>query len=58
MKTFPIIDADGHVSESNESLKRHLKREYRDRPLMHSEAWDRTFGGTRLCSGQASNRLE
>ena len=46
MKTFPIIDADGHVSESNESLKRHLKREYRDRPLMHSEAWDRTFGGT------------
>jgi len=46
MKNFPIIDADGHVSESNESLKRHLKREYRNRPLMHSEAWDRTFGGT------------
>ncbi|HEY7165090.1 MAG TPA: amidohydrolase family protein [Candidatus Binatia bacterium] len=46
MKSFPIIDADGHVTESNESLKRHLKKEFRNRPLMHSEAWDRTFGGT------------
>ena len=46
MENFPIIDADGHVTESNESLKRHLKKEYRNRPLMHSEAWDRTFGGT------------
>ena len=46
MKNFPIIDADGHVTESNESLKKHLKKEYRNRPLMHSEAWDRTFGGT------------
>jgi uncharacterized protein len=46
MESFPIIDADGHVTESNESLKKHLKKEYRNRPLMHSEAWDRTFGGT------------
>src|ERR1051325_8910351 len=46
MKSFPIIDADGHVTETNESLKRHLKKEFRNRPLMHSEPWDRTFGGT------------
>src|SRR5262249_59179650 len=46
MKNFPIIDADGHVTESNESLRKHLKKEYRNRPLMHSEAWDRSFGGT------------
>jgi len=46
MEKFPIIDADGHVTESNESLKKHLKKEYRNRPLMHSESWDRTFGGT------------
>src|SRR5262245_15084447 len=46
MQNFPIIDADGHVTESNESLRKHLKKEYRNRPLMHSEAWDRSFGGT------------
>jgi predicted TIM-barrel fold metal-dependent hydrolase len=46
MKEFPIIDADGHVTETIESLRKHLKAEYRNRPLMHSEAWDRTFGGT------------
>ncbi len=46
MNSFPIIDADGHVTESNESLRKHLKKEYRNRPLMHSEAWDRSFGGT------------
>src|SRR5262249_9003639 len=46
MQNFPIIDADGHVTESNESLRKHLKKEYRNRPLMHSEAWDRSLGGT------------
>jgi predicted TIM-barrel fold metal-dependent hydrolase len=46
MEKFPIIDADGHVTESAESLKKHLKEQYRKRPLMTSEAWDRTFGGT------------
>ena len=46
MQNFPIIDADGHVTEFNESLRKHLKKEYRNRPLMHSEAWDRSFGGT------------
>ena len=46
MEQFSIIDADGHVTESNESLKKHLKKEYRNRPLMHAESWDRTFGGS------------
>ena len=46
MREFPIIDADGHVSESLASLKRHLKTEYRNRPLFTTEAWDRSFGGT------------
>lgn len=46
MKNFPIIDADGHVTESLESLKKHLKQEYRQRPLFSGEAWDRSFGDT------------
>src|SRR5437870_3459313 len=46
MKNFPIIDADGHVTETFGSLKKHLKVQYRNRPLMTSEAWDRSFGGT------------
>jgi uncharacterized protein len=46
MDNFPIIDADGHVTESVGSLRKHLKSEYRNRPLMTSEAWDRSFGGT------------
>jgi predicted TIM-barrel fold metal-dependent hydrolase len=46
MKDFPIIDADGHVTESLESLRKHLKKEYRNRPLFTTEAWDRSFGGT------------
>lgn len=46
MKNFPIIDADGHVTESLESLRRHLSKEHQSRPLFTSEAWDRSFGGT------------
>lgn len=46
MKNFPIIDADGHVTESLESLKKHLNDAHRNRPLFTSEAWDRSFGGT------------
>ncbi len=38
MKNFPIIDADGHVTETFGSLKKHLKEQYRNRPLMSSEA--------------------
>ena len=46
MEKFRVIDADGHVTESFGSLKKHLKEEYRNRPLASSEAWDRSFGGT------------
>ena len=46
MKNFPIIDADGHVTESLESLRKHLGKEHQARPLFTSEAWDRSFGGT------------
>jgi len=46
MKDMLVIDADGHVSESNASLKKYLKAEYRSRPLQASESWDRSFGGT------------
>ena len=46
MKEFPIIDADGHVTESLESLRKHLRQDYRKRPLFTTEAWDRSFGGT------------
>ena len=46
MNSFPIIDADGHVTETLGSLKKYLKEEYRNRPLMTSEAWDRSFSGT------------
>jgi uncharacterized protein len=46
MNAFPIIDADGHVTETLGSLKKYLKEEYRGRPLMTSEAWDRSFSGT------------
>lgn len=46
MKDMLIIDADGHVSESAESMKKYLKEENRSRPLGASEAWDRSFGGT------------
>src|SRR5439155_9739312 len=38
---------DGHVTGVQTcALPIYLKKEYRNRPLMHSEAWDRTFGGT------------
>ena len=46
MKNFPIIDADGHVTESLDSLRKHLKQENRKRPLFSGEAWDRSFGDT------------
>lgn len=41
-----MIDADGHVSESNASLKKFLKEEHRSRPLQATEAWNRSLDGT------------
>ena len=46
MKDMLVIDADGHVSESNASLKKFLKEEQRSRPLQASEAWNRSLDGT------------
>jgi predicted TIM-barrel fold metal-dependent hydrolase len=46
MKDILVIDADGHVTESTETLRRYLPREYQSRPLFDAEAWDRRMGGT------------
>jgi predicted TIM-barrel fold metal-dependent hydrolase len=43
---YPVIDADGHVTESVEGLQKYLRPEYRKRPLIDRENWDRDFGGT------------
>jgi predicted TIM-barrel fold metal-dependent hydrolase len=45
MQDLLIIDADAHVTESDESIKRYMKEEYRRRPIKGTEAWDRGFGG-------------
>jgi predicted TIM-barrel fold metal-dependent hydrolase len=45
MAEYLVIDADGHVTESDASLRKHLKEEYRARPFMGGESWDRRFGG-------------
>lgn len=45
MKDMLIIDADGHVTESAEVLRKYLREENRRRPLFASEGWDRRFGG-------------
>jgi predicted TIM-barrel fold metal-dependent hydrolase len=41
-----VIDADGHVNETADLLRRYLPEEYRARPLFDGEAWDRRLGGT------------
>lgn len=46
MKEFPIIDADAHVTESAESLRKYLRDEYRARPIWTNHSWDMDFGGT------------
>ena len=46
MAGFPIIDADGHVTESNAGLRKFLSQENRKRPIWSSATWDRSFGGT------------
>jgi hypothetical protein len=43
---YLVIDADGHVTESDESIRKHLRQEFRNRPLGERDAWDRRFGGT------------
>jgi predicted TIM-barrel fold metal-dependent hydrolase len=46
MRDLLIVDADGHVTESDAGLRRHLKEENRARPFMGGESWNRSFGGT------------
>ena len=40
-----VIDADGHVTESEKTLRKYLPKEYSARPLSSREAWDCSFGG-------------
>ena len=46
MERIPVIDADGHVTETAQGLQKHLQPENRSRLLFSSDAWDRSFGGT------------
>jgi len=45
-----VIDADGHVTETNEQLAKYLEEPYRRRPLISplfpSDGWDRRLLGT------------
>ncbi len=50
MPDFPILDADGHVTETAEQVARHLDEPYRRRPLTFpiypADGWDRRLLGT------------
>src|SRR5262249_24324393 len=50
MPDFPILDADGHVTETAEQVARYLDEPYRRRPLTFSiypaDGWDRRLPGT------------
>jgi uncharacterized protein len=46
MRDMLVIDADGHVTESDDGLRKHLSAANRSRPFMGGESWDRSFGGT------------
>jgi predicted TIM-barrel fold metal-dependent hydrolase len=41
-----IIDADGHVSEPVQKIRKLMSEEYQRRPISEGESWDRSFGGT------------
>ncbi|MBI1845951.1 MAG: amidohydrolase [Candidatus Rokubacteria bacterium] len=48
--SYPILDADGHVTESSEGLARYLDEPFRRRPLnfplVPQDGWDRRMLGT------------
>ncbi len=50
MTSVPIIDADGHVTETNEQVAKYLDEPYRRRPLTFAhyptDGWDRRLLGT------------
>ena len=51
MTKIPVIDADGHVTETNEQIAKYLEEPFRRRPLANfslypSDGWDRRLLGT------------
>jgi len=46
MNGYFVIDSDGHVTESQAMLQKHLSPANRGRTLWSRDAWDRSFGGT------------
>lgn len=48
MNSFNVIDADGHIIERNEELRRYMKAPFNQRggPLTASEPWDRELQRT------------
>src|SRR5438445_209530 len=55
MASFPIVDADGHVTESNEQVAKYLEGPLRQRPLTFplypQDGWDRRLPGSHLGGG-------
>src|SRR5947199_107981 len=47
MARIPVIDADAHVVEPMQELRKLMPAEYQDRPLTEGETWDRNLNGTR-----------
>lgn len=45
MRDMLIIDADGHVSERDDSIRKFMSDEFRSRKIKESSAWDPTFNG-------------
>ena len=45
---FEVIDADGHITEEDNQLKKYMEPRYRDRAatLTPRDSWDRSLGGT------------
>src|SRR5436305_1734977 len=58
---IPIIDADGHVTESNEQVAKYLEGPLRRRPLTFplypQDGWDRRLLGTLGSVGGTAERL-
>ncbi len=62
-QSFPIFDADGHVTESIEQVSKYLDDRYRSRPLTLGlyplDGWDRRlFGTLGDWAGNATSWLE
>jgi hypothetical protein len=44
---FEVIDADGHITEEDNQLKKYMEAKYRDRAatLTPRDSWDRSLSG-------------